>query len=750
MSTLNVGAMAAKLGLDPSEFLDKMKGVEGFSSASGQRIAAEMKRTARDGAEGFRVFDEVIGLHLNRPLTRLLVETFPALGEAFQTALGGIATGAVGFAVVELFEEMSKKIDKATEAQEKFREATRKVGTTFDEAMNTLEKASQLAGLTGLNRKLFEIDSAAVEQSRKLIDGLADAMMKANAAAASASGPWNEFLQSVGSAMHQVFSRDTTLKVEQVSKDFKELVEKLDDLKSQDPLDRTRQSAEFLKDNLKRVNEELEKLQNAKPTIVVDQFAPKGFEQFYSHSEGGPDKAQIEAVTKERDNLQNLLKIQTKSDSNQSKLDAAAATADALERAKKLADDILNLYRDIGQTKFFAVDPFSKISGEIGDLRIKAENDFHAISMAGASALELRTAGENLDAYVKKLDEALTKARQDADIKKAFAALPPATSTGPLPSLAAPAAVPTLQIPQAHDLTILDAMKKGDANTTFAETVKLLNQIETPAQKYAVALEEIGILTHKGIIDNAQAAAAIQALGEQYDKAQLHIKALQEDLVKLLDHSTSAGDGMKAFWKQLEIDAGEKGKFAFATLNQAVHGFEDTLASAIVNGTRNWKQEWASVLKELETSFLKFGITNLIANIGKEGIFAKLGKMLGGIGAAGANPAAAATSGAPMDPMTFAGFFAEGGDISPNHSFISGEAGPEEVSLGTSGAHVKPLGGGGSGGTHHYYDMRGAVVTDDLLRKAEAAQMFSASEQRSVSRSVSTMSEINARRRPGT
>ena len=37
---------AERLGLDPAEFLDKMKGVEGFPSGLNQRMSAEMKRTS--------------------------------------------------------------------------------------------------------------------------------------------------------------------------------------------------------------------------------------------------------------------------------------------------------------------------------------------------------------------------------------------------------------------------------------------------------------------------------------------------------------------------------------------------------------------------------------------------------------------------------------------------------------------------------------------------------------------------------
>jgi hypothetical protein len=94
---------------------------------------------------------------------------------------------------------------------------------------------------------------------------------------------------------------------------------------------------------------------------------------------------------------------------------------------------------------------------------------------------------------------------------------------------------------------------------------------------------------------------------------------------------------------------------------------------------------------------------------------------------------------------------AEGGDATPGSSFISGEAGMERVDLTRSGgARITPLGGSmGGGDTHNNYDLRGAVVTDDLLRKAEGAQMMRASEERSVARAVRMQSEIAKRSRPG-
>jgi hypothetical protein len=94
--------------------------------------------------------------------------------------------------------------------------------------------------------------------------------------------------------------------------------------------------------------------------------------------------------------------------------------------------------------------------------------------------------------------------------------------------------------------------------------------------------------------------------------------------------------------------------------------------------------------------------------------------------------------------------FASGGDATPGSSFISGEAGAEEVNLdGRGGAHITPLGvaGGGGGDTHHHYDMRGSIVTDDVMRRSEAAASIRASEGRMRSAMPTMQREISLRKR---
>ena len=131
MATLNVGSMAARLGLDPSEFLDKMKGVQGFNSDISSRMAREWKNTSRTGAESLRLVDEALGIHLSRPLTRILTQELPQFGKAMGSILGGSVFAALGVAAFEFGQRMVKAIEKATAAQEEFRRAGVKVAETL-------------------------------------------------------------------------------------------------------------------------------------------------------------------------------------------------------------------------------------------------------------------------------------------------------------------------------------------------------------------------------------------------------------------------------------------------------------------------------------------------------------------------------------------------------------------------------------------------------------------------------------------
>lgn len=119
---------------------------------------------------------------------------------------------------------------------------------------------------------------------------------------------------------------------------------------------------------------------------------------------------------------------------------------------------------------------------------------------------------------------------------------------------------------------------------------------------------------------------------------------------------------------------------------------------------------------------------------GGGGFFASLfSAFLGGGG--GASPLASLSSSAAStiaDPA-YAGIFATGGMIPSGGWGIAGEAGPEPVFAGAGGAVIMPNSTagsrlGGNGAPVMQFDLRGAVVTEDLLRQMnDIAQQSTAS-----------------------
>jgi hypothetical protein len=115
--------------------------------------------------------------------------------------------------------------------------------------------------------------------------------------------------------------------------------------------------------------------------------------------------------------------------------------------------------------------------------------------------------------------------------------------------------------------------------------------------------------------------------------------------------------------------------------------------------------------------------------------------------------AGASAGGSGGDPMSALGafsipFYGAGGDIFPGSSGIAGENGPEEISVGASGAHVTPLAARSGGDNHQYFDMRGSIVTEDVVKRAEMAKAISISEQRLMQLAPTMQREINLRSRP--
>jgi hypothetical protein len=745
MSTLNVGSMAARLGLDPSEFLDKMKGVEGFNSGLNQRMSAEMKRTNREGAESFRLIDEALGIHVSRPLTRLLTNEFPAFAKGLQSVLGIGAAGALATVGFEFAEHIAASIEKAKKAQQEYDDAIHHTEDVLAElgashARTMEEIALRMAALQGkpgarLDEALFKIDSSALAEAKKGIDEITETMEKEAKAGAKVAGVFQQIKLAADFGWHNFWS-DASAQADIVSENFQNFRHVLDLIMEShggDPMQGMRESLRKLDDELSTTGAEIARklaaIQTAAATTILVP-GPHG-SQHAMHPDSGinadvlaQQQQYFEMLSQQQKRLREVLQ-------ETSGHQGVALKENAIDQAKKDAEKAKRAIRELQE--------------EMKGWNEENDRAFEAWIRLNAE----------LDKSVEKLNSEAFKDfnKRQEGIRKQFA-----------PYMTQQVAPP----PGAPMLADQAELQKVTADQTesWRKAGEILAQIETPAQKYATGLATIKELQAQGRLTSQQMAQATQLLDQEMVKAADRVHKLQEEMMKLLERSDSAKDGLKAFWLELEINGAENGKFAFSFASTMFKDFEDGIAKTIL-ATRNQHHElkmmWENYFKGLEEMALKFAISKSFASLanlggtanaggtgssaagGIAGLLAKLFSSFGMGGGGGSAATAAAGSGGGI----FAGEFAGGGDVTPGSSFIAGEAGAERVDLSRGGAHITPLGGKASGGDiHQHYDLRGAVVTDDLLRKADAARMIHASGEQSVARAVSMQNEISKRSRP--
>jgi len=107
-------------------------------------MSAEMKRTSREGAESFRLIDEALGVHVSRPLTRILTQEFPGFAKGLQSIMGisiAGATGLVAFEGIARLLESGKKLLEVTGALEGWKQMLGLVGETAEEVAKEMTAA---------------------------------------------------------------------------------------------------------------------------------------------------------------------------------------------------------------------------------------------------------------------------------------------------------------------------------------------------------------------------------------------------------------------------------------------------------------------------------------------------------------------------------------------------------------------------------------------------------------------------------
>lgn len=697
MST-NLGTILVGLGYDLSAL---EKGApEAFRLINQQTLgmSAEMKRTSREGAESFRLIDEALGIHISRPITKLLTQEFPGLAKGLASVLGVGLTGALATIAFETFEHVARSIEHAQQAQEEFAKATEKSRTVFEDAMGSYEKAEKLRSLSGLGLELFKIDSGSIDEARKKIDELAASFAELDKKAEEASGWWNKLKAFTGDEIHKLYNSPTELAAERISKQFDGIHSTFDKMSKEDALHGTAESARYLSSQLDAAQKQLDAMSAHKMT---------GFETFLRNQapftqkgESGYSAAELEQQQNLVDRLKQLNDLRAAGAKDQGEQDAQASRKAALEAEKSAHAEM--------------VADFQQDAADINE----------------AANLKWKVAGQQ-DAITERMLSA--SASRFAEVQKVY---------GSMTQVAPPAVSP-----QRSDLVELEKIT-NDQTEAWKKAQQVIDQIETPMQKYNTQLQVLKTLQQEGRLTTQQLALAQQQLGEEFSRAQLRVMAMEQELEKLLRNSTSAKDGMHAFLLQLNLDASRNGTFVFDILNKGLQGFEDETAKALTGAQTNWR----SFFESLDQMALKFFLNKMISQLlngggsgggggsGFGGILSSLGSLFGIGGGGGGGGDWSQVSQVLSDSGIDS--FASGTDSAPGGMAWVGENGPELMNV-PAGASITPnsaLRGGGHTMVVHI-DAKGA----ELGVETKIARALQAAGPSIVAQAVAHVNEIQRR-----
>jgi hypothetical protein len=786
----NLANLMVGFGLDLSAL--QKDAPEAFRILNSQTLgmSAEMKRSSREGAESFRLIDEALGIHVSRPLTRILTQEFPSLATALQSVLGGAVFGALATIGVEAIEKVERSIEKAQKAQEEWKAATEKTETIIESVADSYQrKIAEANGISAFTKAAM----TGADEARKAFDQIAAAIDNENKKAEEAAGTWTLIKAGIGDLFHQSFTSDASLEVEHLNEQFGNLKTEIDAAFRLDALHGTHEAMKVFQDDLALATQKLSEMQRQKAieeARLIETFDAMGNStgaQAAGVSSIAPE--QLAAVQRWIDLLNRALGIE-KDRGELERANAAASLRAEQEKAQASISSLQNVMRDGLKKLQPETDPLKKLDLEIEGLRGKAATDFLAIGVAAQrgliSGFDFGKASESLDVYERKLDQLKLKLEGDILAKQLPDKLPGGPFTGttvPGLSTTTTPVIPTLGAGGTAGAQ-LDAFSKDTVAQQNLVRQVFLDSI-TPAEELALKIQELHIAFDSmpdALKSSAQAqeafAAAIAKVNQAATKEELHLQEMSKKLEKLLSHSTSARDGVQAFFLQIQVESAQNGKFAFDLLNQGLKGFEDELTKAVFTSKANWKDLFRSLTEEAFKFMLQKDVAQLFQMISGTGAGKSLGldklipnlipkpgqtaqsvalsanttALLGNTGALVGLTAALTASSAAGGASAFAGAaasgsvagFASGTDFAPGGFAWVGERGPELVNL-PGGSSVTPAASLRGSGDSHYYDMRGAVVTDDLMRKAEAARMMNSMKPAIIGEALANFSEIRRR-----
>jgi hypothetical protein len=694
-----VGSLMVEAGMNLAGFEESVKQIPAITSKHMERMSAEMKRTTREGAESLRLIDEALGIHISRPLSRIIAE-IPGVGSALQGLLGGAAFGAFAVAGVEFYDKLVKGIEHAQKVQEEFKQSTQKLNDTYEEVMASYEKAEKLQSLTGLKKKLFEIDSSSIELAQKRVVELSAAAEKNAKDAAEAAKWWIIAGAAVGDFFHVMVNADSSLSVERMNKGYAELTENLHKLSVIDALQGSHAGLEFAEEALARLQNQMTALKAHADDM--DRTSAKAGMIGYAD-----ESPKIDALKRQLDFTQQIVDAMRAAAKLQTNSEGDAKKADALEREKKALQDLQQQLTPLNDEANKYWQWWQKTNDEIDK----------AIEKLGAS--DFSSIGKRFEAQRGQLLPWIQEQPTLAPGAAASHAAEAGSAVGQLTSFG----------------------NDGDAQAqlirkAFADAIGPAGQLALRTDELKISFSQLPPALKNSVEGMAAFNSALKMLKDAETEAETKTAHLEQAMLKLEKQSDSAGAGVMAALVKIEMN-NTFGKFGADLTTTGISGFEDNTIK-MLEGT---KVHWDEYFKSIETTALKFAMNKSIIG-GLNAITPKnadgtadttttLGKLLGPLlgkgkdGALDGNTAAlvhltavlssgqlsssANSADAAGDSGTgnFASLLsglsltphAAGGDVSPGQGYLVGENGPEPFFPGISGT-IAPNSSLGKGDTH--------------------------------------------------
>ncbi len=269
-----------------------------------QRSENTMAETKR-GFAGMMLASNAAGAGIPWPLARVLSQQFPIISKITGALLGFTAAGVGIRVVVDIFERLGQKMQEAKQKELEYQEAVQKTKMVIGEADAASEMrfdralARSMRAQGDKNAAAFDeglvSQSEAVGATARAVEKLVEAEVKEARAKQAQMQVW----AAAGKIMHEVFSFDSTLKIEAINDQMQKFGEEFSLRSVEDQINHTATAWELLTQRTREAHDAVTELQNAKtaqdaapePTTMT----PYGF-SVQSMGKHGITPEQIEAA----------------------------------------------------------------------------------------------------------------------------------------------------------------------------------------------------------------------------------------------------------------------------------------------------------------------------------------------------------------------------------------------------------------------------------------------------------------------